>query len=351
MKIPSTKILIFLAALILLAGCAATGSSVSSSASSAGGAPQWMSDLEAGYPEAKYLAAVGSGDNRRGAEDDASGALARLFTVNVKVDAVAQQRYAEIVKADKAYTETEMAISQTVGTQANEQFVNLRFSDPYTDERGTTHVVAYIERDSTAAIYRSLIQKDLAKLEDFLDRASSMPGALQRYAFYDAAYNVGLNAERMLGQLRIIQANSARLVESQLDLKKVAAARDAEAGNMTYMIAITGDADKRLAGIIRKTLEGLSLSYQDRGLLMVKGSWSVEPVAVNPQFKSVLWTADISLFDETGAAIATYAKQSRENALNETQAASLAYREVEKSLNKDFLKSIQSYLTRIVTGG
>jgi hypothetical protein len=359
MKIKSTKILIFLVTLTFLAGCGTTGPSAASSGpspspSSGSGSsltPKWMTDLETDYPQAKYLAAVGSGDNRRGAEDDASGALARLFTVNVKVDAVAQQRYAEIVKADKTYTENEMAISQTVGTQASEQFVNLRFSDPYSDERGTTHVVAYIERESTAAIYRSLIQKDLAKAEDFLDRASSMPSALQRYAFYDAAHNVGLNAERMIGQLRIIHATSARLVESQLDLKKVTSARDAEAGKMTYAIALTGDADKRLAGIIRKTLENLSLSYQDRGLLTVKGSWSVEPVSVNPQFKSVLWTANISLYDETGAAIATYARQSRENAINETQAASLAYREVEKSLNKDFLQSIQNYLTRIVTGG
>jgi hypothetical protein len=310
-----------------------------------------MTNLDAEYPEAKFLAAVGSGDSRRGAEDDATGALARLFTVNVKVDSVAQQRYAELVKGDTAYTESEKAISQTVGTQASEQFVNLRFSDPYTDERGTTHVVAYIEREPTAAIYRGLVQKDLAKLEDFLDRASLMPGALQRYAFYDAAYSIGSNAERMIGQLRIIHANTARMLESQLDLKKVASARDSEAGKLTYMITIVGDTDKRLAGILRKTLEGLSLAYQERGSLMVKGSWSVNPITVNPQFKSVQWTADISLYDESGAAIATYARQSRENALSEAQAATLAYREVEKSLNRDFLKSIQDYLTRIVTGG
>jgi hypothetical protein len=95
----------------------------------------------------------------------------------------------------------------------------------------------------------------------------------------------------------------------------------------------------------------MALSYQERGMLMVKGSWSVQPVTVNPQFKSVQWTADIALYDESGAAIATYAKQSRENGISEIQAANLAYREVEKNLNRDFLKSIQNYLTRIVTGG
>ena len=340
-------ITIFLAILAL----AACGSSPSTGAGSEKNAPKWMTDMEADYPDAKFLTAVGSGSSRRAAEDDATGSLARQFTVKVKVDAVAQKRYAEIVKGDKSYTESEKTISQSVGTQANEQFVNLRFSDPYTDSRGTTHIVAYIEREPTAAIYRTLIQKDLAKVDDFMDRAKGMRGTIQRYAFYDGAYNVGLNAERMIGQLRIIHANTARMMESHLDLKKVTTARDAEANKMTYNVAITGDSDQRVAGIVRKSLEGMSLSYQDRGLLMVKGSWKVVPVTVNPQFKSVQWTADMSLYDETGAAIATFAKQSRENAINETQATTLAYRELEKNLNKDFIGSIQGYLTRIVTGG
>jgi hypothetical protein len=350
MKTQLRKILWLLAA-FLFAACGTSSPSVSSSTTSSSSPPEWMSDLKAGYPEDRYLASVGTGDTRRSAEDDASGALARLFNVNVKMDAVSQQRYAELVKDDKAYSESEKTMTRTVGTQANEQFVNLRFSDPYTDGRGTTHVVAYIEREPTAALYRSLIQKDLAKIEDFSARAAAMSGAFQRYAFYDAAYNVGLNSERLLGQLRIIHPATARFFESRLDLKQIAAARDSEAGKMTYTINITGDSDKRLEAIIRKTLETMALSYQDRGMLTVKGSWSLQPVTVNPQFKSVQWTADIALYDESGTAIATYAKQSRENGISEIQASNIAYREIEKNLNKDFLQGIQNYLTRIVTGG
>jgi hypothetical protein len=310
-----------------------------------------MTELTAVYPEAKYLCAVGSGPSRRTAEDDASGALARLFTVNVKVDAVAQQRYAEFVKGDKSYTESEMAVSQTVGTQANQEFVNLRFSDPYTDDRAAVHVVAYIEREPTAAIYRSLIQKDLTKLEDFFGRASSVTGVLNRYAFYDAALSVGLNAERLLGQLRIIHANTARPLEALLDLKKVTEARDREAAGLTYAMDISGDEDKRLAGIVRKTLDGMSLSYREGGRLSVKGSWSVQPVTVNPQFKSVQWTVNISLYNEAGTAVANFTKQARQNSATDSQAVSLAFREVEKNMAKDFLSSIQRYLTQVVTGG
>jgi hypothetical protein len=294
---------------------------------------------------------VGSGDSRRGAQDDAAGALARLFTVNVKVDAVSQQRYAELVKGDQTYTESEKAISQTVGTQANEQFVNLRFSDPYTDERGVTHVVGYIEREPTAAIYRTLIQKDFAKIEDFTNRGGSMNSVLQRFAFYDAARSVGLNAERLIAQLRIIHPATARLMEAQFDMTQVNQAIDREAGKMTYLVAITGDSDGRIAGIVRKCMDGLSLSFQQRGPLRVTGSWNVESVTLNPQFKSVRWTADFSLYDEAGRAIATFAKQTRENAISDAEARAFAYREVEKAISRDFAGSIRSYLTRVVTCG
>jgi hypothetical protein len=351
MKTKLRRFLAFSAAL-LLAACGTTGSSgTGGSAASSATPPAWMDTLETAFPDAQYLAAIGSGDTRRGAEDSASGALARRFNVNVKLDTVSQQRYAELVKADQTYSESEKTLTQTVGTQASEQFVNLRFSDPYTDNRGTTHVVAYIEKEPTAAVYRSLLQKDLAKIDDFSKRASTMSGALQRYAFYDAAYNVGLNSERLIGQLQFIHPATARAFESQLDLKTIAAARDSEVSRLSYSVNITGDGDKRLEGILRKALGTMALVYHANGPLAVKGSWSVEPVALNPQFKSVQWIANISLYDESGAAIATYEKQSRENGISEVQARNLVYREVEKSIGQDFLKNIQSYLTRIVTGG
>jgi hypothetical protein len=116
------------------------------------------------------------------------------------------------------------------------------------------------------------------------------------------------------------------------------------------MLAIAGDPDGRIQGIVRKSLEDLSLSFQQRSAMMVKGNWKVQPITVNPQFKSVQWTADISLYDEIGAAVATFAKQQRENAITETQATTIAYREAEKAIARDFVASIRAYLTRIVTG-
>jgi hypothetical protein len=112
----------------------------------------------------------------------------------------ALRRYRE---GRSTYSESERSISQTVGTQAKEQFVNLRFSDPYTDTMGTTHAVAYIERGPTAAIYRTLIVKDLDKAGDC---APGRGGGRSAPAFRPLRrlYQVSLNARRLISQLRII---------------------------------------------------------------------------------------------------------------------------------------------------
>jgi hypothetical protein len=326
--------------------CASAAGAAKDAARAAG--PAWMNELDSAFPESKYLAAVGSGDTRRDAESDAVGALARQFTVNVQVDSTAVQRYAELVKGDTAYNESERTISQTVGTRASEQFVNLRFTDPYTDAAGTTHTVAYIEREPTAAIYRNLIGKDLNKVDEFRGRGRSAEGALQRYALFDAAYQVSLNAQRLLAQLRIIHAPSAALLESDVDAtRRVVEDRDAEASKLAYRLEVAGDSDGKIAGIVRNGLSTMSLSSRDNGPLAVRGTWLVEPVEVNPKYKSVRWSINLSLFDEKGTAVATVVKEARENAIGDAEARAFAYREAEKIVSSDFPKSVRDYLTRV----
>jgi hypothetical protein len=338
----------WLALSLLLASSAFVSAAPSKNSPKAGKAPDWMFDLNSSYPKDKYLAAVGSGDTRRDAESDAAGALSRIFNVNVKSDSVATQRYEQIVKNDKSSVGSDMASSQTVGMQANESLVNMRFSDPYVDSAGLAHIVAYLERESTAAIYRAAIGKDSGRADGFCQRAASATGGLEAFALYDAAYQVGLNAERMIEQLRIIHAPSAKLLESAVDLQKIAASRDAVAAKLSYKLSVEGDGDGKIAGFVREILSSQSLSFKADGALAVRGSWATEPIQVNPKYKSVRWTINVALYDEGGTAIANAVKESRETALTESDAVALAYREARKFLSKALTDSLQDYLTRAV---
>jgi hypothetical protein len=146
-------------------------------------APQWMTNLEAVYPDAKYLAALGSGDSREKAQRSAASSLAQIFNVHIKSDIVTQEKYAELVKEDKRFTADETLFYRTINTYSEEDIINLRYSDPYTDKKGVVHVVAYLERVPTSTIYRSLITKDSEKAQELYDRAATVNNTLSRYAF------------------------------------------------------------------------------------------------------------------------------------------------------------------------
>lgn len=312
-------------------------------------APAWVTNLEQDFPNAKYLAAVGVGDTRKDAEAAAAGALAKRFSVRVQADTASQKRYLDIVKGDKSYSESASQFSQTVDVQANQSLINLRFSDPYSDGSGSVSVVAYLERQPTARLYRGLIANDVEKSASLVSRADAATGALVKFAFLDAALVVEKNAARLLDQLRIIQAGSADATESDIDVSKVSQARDAAAAQLTYAIEVVGDRDGQIGATVQTSLATLSLAANPQGPLHLKGSWSVVPASGNPQYQSVQWTLTLNLVDEAGSSVSTISKTSKENGLTAEAARAFANREVAKFIAKALPDSVTDYLTRIVT--
>jgi len=331
-------------------GVAAPTSLVSSPAVAQANAPSWMTDLYAAYPEARYLASLGQGDGRRDAESDASGALARLFNVNIKADSVATQRYIELTSQGQTLTQDEVAVVQSVGSIASENFTGLKFSDSFTDKKGRVYVVAYLEREPTAALYKTLLNKDLSLIKELKGRAVLSTGLMATFALYDSAVQVSLNDERLLGQLRIIHPVTARSFEGLVKTNELVALRDAAAKKVTYVLAIDGDKDGKVGGIVRKALAGLKLTSQANGALSIKGTLVLEPVTVNPKYKSVRWTINLEFVDETGTSIASYFKEDRENAISDAEAKAFAYQSIEKEINDSFIQAINDYLVQVAVG-
>ena len=312
--------------------------------------PAWMNDLDASYPDRKFMAAVGSGDTRRDAESDASAALAKRFKVDIKVDAKAQQRYTDLVSKDKNYSETERSAVQTVTSSANEQFINLLFSDPWTDSKGKVNIVAFLDRAKTAAIYKNLINKDASLINSLKTRVDGASSSLVAFALIDSALLVAQNTDRMVAQLQLIDPVVAKEIAALIDRPGLTKARDAVAQKLGYAMVIDGDADGKVAAMVKKALAGLNLNYKEDGLLSVMGTVTVEPeVDPNPKLKAFRWSINLTLSDETGTAIATVLKESREKGVTEIAAKGFVVREMDKKVQNDFTQAINQYLAKVAT--
>ena len=235
--------------------------------------PKWYSDLAAAYPSAKYLAAVGTGDTRRDAEADASAGLSRQFSVEIHAEALSQKRYLDLTKGDKTTSESSDSLDTKVQAKSDQVFLNLAFSDPYVDRKGTTSVVAYLDRQKTAELYRTRIDGDSVKMGQFLDRAKAADDTLRSFALIDAAKQVGLHAQLLLSQLQIIQPSVAKTLEADVDLDPIDRARDEISKKMTFTVAIAGDTDGTIAGDVKTALSDQSLTASAKGLMSVSGTW------------------------------------------------------------------------------
>lgn len=315
-----------------------------------GQAPKWYSDLDSAYPAAKYMAAVGTGDTRRDAESDAAAGLSRQFSVDIHAEQLSEKRFIDLTKGDKTYSASSDSLSSSVQATSNQAFVNLAFSDPYVDKKGLVSIVAYLDRQKTADLYRTMINRDLTKAGQFSDRANGADDTLRSFALLDAAKQIGLHAELLLGQLRIIQPGMAKLLEDDVNFDAVDRARDALSKKLTFKLAIDGDSDGKIGSIVQKTLADQSLSASADGTMTIKGTWLVEPVTVTTQYKSVHWVINLSLLNEKGVAVATVYKESRENAVTNEAAVALAYREVGKRITNDLAASFTDYLTSVAVG-
>jgi hypothetical protein len=312
-------------------------------------APAWMTELETTFPDARFMAAVGSGDTRREAEADASGALAARFRVEIKLDSQAVQRYSDLVAQDQSYSATERSVVQKVSTSANEQFINLAYSDPWTDPKGQVHIVAFLDRDKSASLYRGIIAKDARLVASLRQRAALSPGKLAAFALLDSAVAVSRNSERLLAQLQLIRPAATAEASALIDTAALARQRDEAVQGLGYRMDIEGDSDGKVAAMVKKSLAGFSLGARDDGQLSVRGRVSIEPEA-NPKYQTLRWSLTLSLVDETGTSIASFLKESKENGLSDSAARAYVYREMEKRVQADFTQAVNAYLGRVAAG-
>ena len=144
--------------------------------------PAWLLNPYNLYSEAEYLAVIGEGDTRRDAESSAAGSLSRIFETNVQVDSVAIQRYNEIAKDGGYQIENEKSITETVSLQSQQTLINVQYGDTYLNDTGRYYIIAYINRNLTAQIYREKINKNSEAVMNFLNSSNEASGILRKFA-------------------------------------------------------------------------------------------------------------------------------------------------------------------------
>jgi hypothetical protein len=127
---------------------------VSGALSAQNRAPAWYTDKELQYPSNRYIAAVGEGSSRADAEARAVAGVSLFFNTRTEVRNEAIREFNEAVVNNTTDFSKKTYINESAVIRSEEEFLGVRFSDPYQDQqRRTWTILAYIDRQEAARIY------------------------------------------------------------------------------------------------------------------------------------------------------------------------------------------------------
>ncbi|NBF39030.1 MAG: hypothetical protein GVY14_01310 [Spirochaetes bacterium] len=359
-----TRTMLALVALVFLAGCVsgpatgggASGGGASGGSSGSGGVqttaggepiPEWYEDPKSVYPDNQYLSAIGSGDTRRGAEQDALGSLSQIFEARVSVDNRINERYREIAGSSGSFSESDVRLANSVNVQSDQRLVNVQYGESFTDSQGRVHVIGYMNRMETGRVYRDLIQKNAEQIERFLDEADSESRILRRFAFVSAANVVAQSNRALIDQLQIISAPLAATLQLPYDEQAVAERRLEVASEMAYRVNVSGSAASRVEEVVAGALSSEGFVVSENGPLLVQGSAELES-AEGGQYEEVRWYLNLEFVGPGGNTVVAFNQQDRASGVSQDAARSFAYSDIEEVAREEFVGQVIGYFDSLV---
>lgn len=336
---------------MLLGGCASESATSRSSTAQQNDYPEWYLNPGEVYPDAQYLTAVGTGSTRRAAEQEAMAGLAQIFRSEIEVDSTTQERYREIMTSQGKVEESEIELAQTLNVRAAQTLLNVQTGEAAVDDRGRTHVIAYIERIPTGQLYADLINENSSQIVTFIDEAEATGDILRRFAYLNAATVVAHSSEVLASQLRIISPITHQGIQYPYSHNDLLRERADTAEQMLVAVSIDGDTGDRIGGILRQTLgdERFPISA-DNPVLSVNGRISIDPVNLNPDFETVRWVLNIDVQRTGAATLVSFDDQGRASGPTVEQARAFAYQDIQQAIERKFRSRLQRYFDSLVLG-
>jgi hypothetical protein len=303
--------------------------------------PSWYLDREADYPSAFYIAAVGEGPSRSAAETAAVAAVSLFFNTSTEIRNEAIREFNEAVTGNATDFSKKTYISENAVIRSEEEFLGVRFADPFNDrQRGIWAALAYIDRREAARIYRAKIEANMAALKALVADAAGEKELLYVCGLLNKAVRIGDITEEYVKTASVVDSGQRAGYAS--DLAAIQEARSAyrsKRGGLSFTVALDGPANAvRVERKIQQLLEGRGYVVTARNpLYTVQARLSGEEGGGDGGYY-VRPGIDIRI-ERDGTTLFSYAKTYDRftNLSSVSGAYTRAFREIEKDLEERFI--------------
>ena len=335
--------MMFLAVAVLLLSCGAKPPA-ERSAVPQDGRPEWVNNPDLKYPSKKYLTAIGVGDTRTAAEDNARGNLAKIFQADIRVD---QTMMRNILENDTELKESMQMLTNT-NVQSNQTLKNIKMGDAwFSPNEGRYYVIAYLDRFETARIYSEEMDKNEMIARNAYQNAVSESKLLKKYSYLKKAQNALTLNDLLASQLLIINPNMPYNAPAELK-NNVNKALDETRSQITCYVEVEGDLKEDVTAALKELLAKFMFPVIDRpenAKLHFSAKNSLKPVELNAPGVYFTYNLSINLKDNmNGQTLETFNATGREGQISESGAKKRVSMAIHNKILKDYYKKLNQYI-------
>ncbi|RLC48786.1 MAG: hypothetical protein DRH57_01625 [Candidatus Cloacimonadota bacterium] len=340
------KRILFLIILLMIISCANT---VSSSNNNIINLPNWINEPSKKYPSEMYITAVGTGDTKSHAENNAYANISKIFQSDVKVKEEIIEQYKEtgIGKDSELSSSVDLISNYSIGS--SQSLKNVKIAETYFNAKdGLYYVLAYLDRMETALIYKKEIVKNNQIIQKYYQQYKDSPDKLDKLYFLQYAVDFGEINDILNTQLSVIEPSNEEIV-SPISLEKLRIEYKALTKSIKVAITVSGEYTEEIESYLMVIMSrfGFSVVEDSEADLVFRTALKIEDVPLERRENFVRWNLTIVVKNNlSGSDDLTFTKSGREGHINKSEARNRALRTVNKVIQKDFYTYLRTNIIR-----
>jgi len=315
-----------------------------------GPAPDWVHGPSRRYPKEQYLTAVGSGESRGSAEENARGELARTFRADIDSRVSAYEKYFQVRGGGKDQMTDEASLASLTTVSTKMVIEGSEIAEVFRQKKtGQYFALVTLDRAKTARILRDRVlrlDEEIAALqrradgtEDKLAKLRYLKRSIPKFVFRDASDS----------QLRIVDLRGGGIpgranadeVKSQIDRLL--------ATDIAIGVSVKGASADELRASVLKELSRLGLPVAPgtpgRAFdLRLDIHSTFEAAKRTKDFFDTRWAVSSRLLDRTGKELKTVVREVKGGYVDRAQAERLVLAEVKEKVPRALAKQVDDYL-------
>jgi len=303
-------------------------------------APRWITAPAEIYPPDKYLVAVGSGDTRRVAENNAGAGLSRIFESQIR----STETLAENITENSGGIDRTAQLRSDITIDSAQTLLNVRYGETFTDSRGRVYTVAILPRAETAGIYRQKISGIDSEIQQLISAGEITADPVKRYACLRTAGEKAEENELLLRQLQIILPAARQSIQLSYEIPALRNAIAGAAKSIFYSVELNN------AGVrdaIRSVLSSYGFSENiNSPVFRILGSAIVEDTDLkHNSLVFMRWKLHVEIKTNSGSGF-VIDKTSREGHITLAEARARVDRTLALEIRETLPRELDSYFRR-----